>query len=101
MPVGMMSVTSDSRPRLASAATLRWDAVRARWVLQAPECLFFPDDAAVSVISLCDGRRTLRSIVDELASQFDAPHAVIHQDAADLLETLIAEGVIIHDESPG
>lgn len=96
-----MSVDGDSRPRLASAATLRWDAVRARWVVQAPECLFFPDDAAVSVISLCDGRRTLRAIVDELAHRTDAPREVIRHDAIDLLETLGAEGVIVHDASPG
>lgn len=96
-----MSVDADSRPRLASAATLRWDAVRAKWVVQAPECLFFPDDAAVSVIALCDGRRTLRSIVDELARQFDAPPDVIRHDAIDLLETLSAEGVIVHDVPSG
>ncbi len=95
-----MPVVGESRPRLANATKLRWDAVRARWVLQAPECVFFPDDVAMSVISLCDGHRTVLSIVDELANQFDAPQALIHQDAISLLETLVAEGVIVHESSP-
>jgi pyrroloquinoline quinone biosynthesis protein D len=95
-----MSIDTDTRPRLARAATLRWDTVREKWVVQAPEYLFFPDDVAVSIIALCDGRRTLCSIVDELVGRFDAPLDVIQRDTIDLLETLSAEGVIVHDAPP-
>ncbi|MDQ8727172.1 pyrroloquinoline quinone biosynthesis peptide chaperone PqqD [Bradyrhizobium sp. LHD-71] len=95
-----MSIEGSSKPRLADSATLRWDKVRDKWVLQSPERLFFPDDVAVSVISLCDGQRTLQSITDELAREFDAPATAIYDDTVELLKGLAAEGVIVHDAGP-
>jgi pyrroloquinoline quinone biosynthesis protein D len=85
-------------PKLIAAAKFSWDEARGRWILQAPERVFFPDETAARIISLCDGHRTLGGIVDQLAREFDAPADEIRADAADLLQELIAEGVIIDDE---
>ncbi len=57
-------------PALARGVKFRFDEVRQRWVLLAPERLFVPDDQAVEILKLVDGSRSLGGIIEDLAVRF-------------------------------
>ena len=52
-------VAQETRPHLPAYLKLRFDAGRDRWVLLAPERVLTPDQTAVAVLKLCDGKRTV------------------------------------------
>ena len=81
-------------PKLAIGVRFRFDQVRGAWVLLAPERLFQPDEIAVEILKLIDGERSLGSITDTLAEQFQAPRAVIAADVAKLLLHLSERGAL-------
>lgn len=68
------------RPRLPRGVRLRHDRTRDAWVLLAPERLVMPDENAIEVLRLCDGKRTVAAIVDELAVMYSAEPAEIRAD---------------------
>lgn len=72
----------------------RFDAVREAWIVLAPERLFLPDEQAVEILKLVDGVRNLGVIIDELATRFDAPRAMIAGDVATMLQDLADKGVV-------
>lgn len=86
-------VVGDTRPHLPAYLKLRHDAGRGRWILLAPERVLTPDDTAVSVLKLCDGR-TVEDIVEALAKEYSAPADVIRADVLDLLQGLADKGYI-------
>ena len=86
--------SADAVPSYAPGVRLREDAVRGGWVVLAPERLFVPDEHAVEVLKLIDGSRSVASIVDDLASRFQADRAVIAGDVATMLHDLAAKGAI-------
>lgn len=75
----------DACPRFPPHVRLRWDAVRARWVLLAPERVFLPNESAVEVLKRIDGERTVQSIVEELAAVYAAPEEVVATDVVELV----------------
>ena len=81
-------------PALARGVKFRFDEVRQRWVLLAPERMFVPDEQAVEIIKLVDGSRSLGSIIDDLAARFNAPRELIAGDVAAMLADLSAKGAI-------
>ncbi len=81
-------------PQLSPGVKFRFDAVRAAWVLLAPERLFVPDEQAVEILKLVDGARTLAAIYDDLAARFDAPRDLIATDVASMLGDLADRGAI-------
>lgn len=81
-------------PALRRGVKFRFDTVRDAWVLLAPERLFQPDATAVEVLRLIDGKRTLGSIIDDLAVRFNAPRATIAADVAALLHDLADKGAV-------
>jgi pyrroloquinoline quinone biosynthesis protein D len=72
----------------------RHDPVRNAWVILGPERLFVPDDHAVAVLRLVDGRRPLSEIVAALAAAYDAPVDLILADVWSMLCDLAASGAI-------
>ena len=83
-------------PKLAPHRKLKFDAARKCWVIQAPERAFVLDEIAQAVVSRCDGTRTLAVVVDELcALAVDAPRDVIENDVAELVQGLVAKGVMV------
>ncbi len=83
-----------SIPRLPRHIKLRHDASRGRWVLLAPERVFEPDDTAVEVLKLCDGARTIATIVDELSRMYQAPTADIEADVLAMVQDLADKGAL-------
>jgi pyrroloquinoline quinone biosynthesis protein D len=84
----------DARPRLAPHVRLSFDARRDRWVVQAPERIFVPDEIALEILQRCDGR-PLAAIIDELAGAFDASREVIAKDVAALIADLGQRGILV------
>ena len=87
-------LSGDTVPRLVRGVRLTEDKARNRWVVQAPERLFVPDETALHVLQLVDGARTLDGIVDELVQRFEAPRDVIARDVDELLADLIERKVV-------
>ena len=81
-------------PAFKRGTKLRFDGVRDAWVVLAPERAFQPDEHAVEVLKLVDGKRDFRAILDDLCARFDAPRDVVAADVATMLEDLAARGVV-------
>jgi coenzyme PQQ biosynthesis protein PqqD len=91
----MADLSSDSRPRLASKARLRWDAVEKRHLLVFPEAAMLLNESATAILKLCDGERQLEQIVDALVEQFTgADRSVITNEVTALLVRLQTRGLV-------
>lgn len=91
---GRLIVGHETRPYLPPYLKLRHDAGRDRWVLLAPERILSPDQTAVAVLKLCDGKRTVKEIAAALAKEYSAPADVIEADVLDLLQGLADKGYV-------
>ncbi len=91
---GRLIVDRETRPYLPPYLKLRHDAGRDRWVLLAPERILSPDQTAVAVLQLCDGKKTVEEIAVALAEEYSAPVDVIQTDVLDLLQGLADKGYI-------
>lgn len=87
-------VDRETRPQMPPYLKLRHDAGRGRWVLLAPERILTPDQTAVAVLQLCDGKTTVEEIAAKLAEEYSAPADVIAADVVDLLQGLADKGYI-------
>ncbi len=94
----LMTVTEDSRPVLPRFARMHFDKTRGRWVLLVPERVMVPDDIAVEIIQLCDGKRALATIIDDLATKYVADRAAIGADVIALLQDLADKGFLVEAE---
>jgi pyrroloquinoline quinone biosynthesis protein D len=81
---------TDWRPVLAPAIVLRHDRARDTDLLLLPERVVVLRGGAGTVVGLCDGNRSMRDIVDELAERF--PGAPVAIDVPAFLERLREEG---------
>ncbi|MCC6736770.1 MAG: pyrroloquinoline quinone biosynthesis peptide chaperone PqqD [Bauldia sp.] len=81
-------LTEASRPVLPRYARLHYDKVRQRHVLLVPERVLVPDDTAIEILQLCDGKRTIGDIVDLLAAKYVADRDLIGGDVIVMLEDL-------------
>ncbi|MEW6643739.1 MAG: pyrroloquinoline quinone biosynthesis peptide chaperone PqqD [Pseudomonadota bacterium] len=98
-PRQRMTVSEDSRPVLPRHTRLKFDDVRQRWVILAPERVLAPDDIAVEVLQLCDGERTVAEAVDLLAAKYAADRAEIAADVIAMLADLAEKGFLVEARS--
>jgi len=87
-------VSEAAIPAFPAGVKFRFDQRRDAWIVLAPERLFLPDDAAVAILQLVDGVRSMGAIIDELATRFAAPREVIAVDVAAMLRDLADKGVL-------
>jgi pyrroloquinoline quinone biosynthesis protein D len=80
-------------PALPNGFRLHWDRVRERHVLLFPEGALGLNPTAVAVLELCDGKRTIEDIADELSARFNGDD--IHKDVENLLLALANRGMVI------
>ena len=80
-------------PRLPEGFRLHWDRVRERHVLLFPEGALGLNETAVNVLELCDGKRTIEQIADELSGRFGG--ADVHDDVESMLISLANRGMVI------
>jgi len=79
-------------PVLPNGFRLHWDKVRERHVILYPEGALALNDTAVQVLQLCDGKRTIENIADELSARFGG--ADVHDDVENLLISLANIGMV-------
>src|SRR5207248_6987114 len=80
--------------RFAPHAKFRFDEVRQAWIVLAPERLLLPDEQAVEILQLIDGKRAVDGVIDELAGRYDAPRDVIAGDVVKMLQDLVDKKVL-------
>ena len=78
--------SEESKPRLQEHVKLRFDPVRGKHVVMAPEKLYWPDGISVAILELCNGERSLGAIADALAADYEAPRNVILQDVLEFVQ---------------
>ncbi len=88
-------VAGGTSPRFAPHVKFRHDETRGRWIILAPEKLLLPDEQAVEILKLVDGKRSVDSMIDALAAQFDAPRDVIAVDVTGMLQDLLDKGILV------
>lgn len=88
------ALPASAKPRLARGVRLQEDKARAGYVLLAPERVLQANGAAVEVLRLCDGERTLAEIVDALARRFGTDRARIAAEVDTLLRDLAAKRML-------
>ena len=89
-----ISVSEASRPLLPRHAKLKFDETRQVWVILAPERVLAPDEIAVEVLQLCDGVRSVESMIDQLAEKYTAPRDAIANDVIAMLQDLADKGFL-------
>lgn len=90
----MPEISANSVPRFPRGVRLRRDEARGEWTLLAPERVFRADPVAAEVLRRCTGERTLREIVEDLASAFGADRARVDADVRALLTGLAAKRLL-------
>ena len=81
--------------RFAPHIVFRFDDIRQRWIIMAPERLMLPDEQAVEILQLIDGTVGVGGIVDKLAARYtQAPREVIAKDVTAMLQDLADKGCL-------
>jgi pyrroloquinoline quinone biosynthesis protein D len=92
-----VTVATISTPKLPEGVRLRFDKVRDRHVLLYPEGAIALNPTAVSVLELCDGKRTIDDIAAELSAKYGG--ADVRSDVENLVEAIAARGLIVDADS--
>jgi pyrroloquinoline quinone biosynthesis protein D len=82
--------------RLKPHVRLQFNEARAQWIVQAPERVLMPDQIAVSILKLCDGKTSVAAIAERLARDYQAPPDVIEADVLEMLRDLAEKGIVAH-----
>ena len=90
-----LQVEEASVPTLARGVRLRYDDSRERWVLLVPERVMAPDETAVEILQLCDGRTSVATLIDTLAERYAAPREEIAGDVIAMLQDLANSGFVV------
>lgn len=77
---------------------LRFDRVRDKWVLLAPERVLFPCPTSVEILERLPSSPTLAALIDGLAAEYDAPREDLAADVKAMLADLAAQGFL---DQPG
>ena len=73
---------------------LRFDPVRDRHVLLAPERVLFPCPTSATILERLGGERRLGELVEALALEFEAPRETISTDVRAMLQGLADQGFL-------
>jgi pyrroloquinoline quinone biosynthesis protein D len=90
-----LEVSATSVLRLAPHIVFRFDETRQRWIMMAPERLMLPDEQAVEILQLVDGKTGVGAIIDTLATRYaQAPRELIATDVTAMLQDLVDKGCL-------
>jgi pyrroloquinoline quinone biosynthesis protein D len=96
---GRVEVRAELVPALPRGVKLRFDQARNAWVLLAPERVLMPDPIAVEILQRCDGKRSVGSVIDDLAATFTSERAQIETDVVAFLQDLADKGMLVLDRA--
>src|SRR5579884_3222269 len=77
---GEQELAPETRPKLAARARMQTDKVTGQPVLLYPEGVVALNETGAAIIALCDGERTLKEIVAELAARYHAAPEQLHSE---------------------
>jgi len=90
-----LAVSESSVLRIAPHIVFRFDDTRQRWIMMAPERLMLPDEQAVEILQLVDGKASVGAMIDSLAARYtQAPRDLIAKDVAAMLQDLADKGCL-------
>ena len=95
MTVTRLIVEGGTLLRFPPHVKFRFDQIRDRWVVLAPERLLLPDELAVEILHLVDGTNRVDDIVDALMVKFSAQREEIVIDVTALLQDLADKGTLV------
>ncbi|MDQ0467109.1 pyrroloquinoline quinone biosynthesis protein D [Labrys wisconsinensis] len=90
----MTGLALEDVPRLPRGVKLRFDDVRGKHILLAPERAFNVDEVAAAIIGLVDGSRSVSAIIDALAERYAEKREVIEKDVVAMLDDLVVKRVV-------
>jgi pyrroloquinoline quinone biosynthesis protein D len=83
------------RPRLASRARLKFDAIAKQEMLLFPEAALLLNETGAAIVKLCDGVRSIDQIVDSLAEKFAAADRnALRLEVNEFLASIRARGLL-------
>ncbi|HTR86773.1 MAG TPA: pyrroloquinoline quinone biosynthesis peptide chaperone PqqD [Reyranella sp.] len=90
-----LTVSDASALRIAPHIVFRFDETRQKWIMMAPERLMLPDEQAVEILQLIDGKTSVGGIIDSLAKKYSqAPREEIAKDVTAMLQDLADKGCL-------
>lgn len=90
-----MALDSASLIALPRWVRLRFDHVRDRHVLLAPERVLYPCPTTVAILEALAEPRSLGDLVDGLTDEFEAPRHLIEADVRRLVADLVLQRLVV------
>lgn len=88
-------ISTETRPRLASKARLRYDRRGERYMLLWPETGMVLNATATEIVKLCTGEHTVTGIVERLAERYTtAPREALERQVMDFLTAMADRGLM-------
>tara|TARA_B100000686_G_scaffold345497_1_gene430203 strand:- start:3210 stop:3497 length:288 start_codon:yes stop_codon:yes gene_type:complete len=91
----ILKIKNETVPKFPKHVRFKYNEPRKEWVILAPERLVKPDEIAVEILKLVDGRKSVKEISNELSGKFNAPEDVILKDVTNMLQELADKGFIL------
>ena len=87
-------VLYDASLRIAPGYRMQWESAQNSHVLLFPEGMITLNPTASEILQYCDGTRTVRQVLDELASKYPEGGAELETDVLEFLEYAYDRGWI-------
>ena len=88
----MTFISDTNRPILAPKARVKWDHVRQKHLLLFPEGLLILNQTAHEVITMCDGKNKVITIVNSLGDKYKTH---VDEDIRELLSRLFEKRLLL------
>jgi pyrroloquinoline quinone biosynthesis protein D len=92
--IPLAEISEQAVVRLPSGVRLKRDEVRDRFVLLAPERTLVMDPIGVAILGEIDGIKTVRQMIDSLASAYAADPQIIGSDVKAFLLDLASRRIL-------
>ena len=92
-----LELSSATVLRLAPHIVFRFDDTRQRWIMLAPERLMLPDEQAVEILQLVDGKTSVGAIGTLAQRYTQATREEIGGDVTAMLQELADKGCLTND----
>ena len=88
----MIIISDTNRPILASKARVKWDPVRQKHLLLFPEGLLVLNQTAHEIITMCNGKNKVITIVNFLGDKYKTH---VDADIRELLSRLVEKRLLL------
>ncbi len=82
------------KPKLAPKTKLRLDSKTGKYILLYPEKGLALNATGAAILKLCDGERTLATIVTTLAGEFRSDAEVLRAEVLHFVQALLDRGLL-------